>query len=417
MKNKLQYFDYYKLLLLYIVIQPIIDIFTAFFLLQLNISITPGLIIRNGALLAALLYVFIIEKKHRIYFVLIAFFYGVHLLFNTYYKEVLDYYEEISYFSKYVFFIAFLIACKHIMSSIKHSLGNQKLYKALWISLNIISICIIFAALTGTGIQSYGSEKIGQTGWFFSGTKISAAMAILFPVALLYTVQNPKYLLGKLILIVSNIAAMFITGTKTSYMGIILGLLAGVVILALRSIVLKEAQWKKILMIFTALLVGAVLYTPYSPVYNNIRIHQSWNSESKPDIIFNGREIKADDANEDFKKGAVVRKFIGVGYGGDYEDKNKVIPIERDFHELFYYYGVVGLILLLYYPGIMIIKSVVKYLMNFKSIPIEETMLMTSLVAGLGCGFIAGHVLFAPSVSVFLTCTMITLWKKQERVE
>ena len=405
-----KYNSYFYFILIYILIQPIIDISISYFLLKLHISITPGLLIRNMALIIAILYVIFIEKKHSLFLLLAGIYYAIHFITNYFYKDLFNIYQETSYFSKYIFFIVVLFTINHNLRLADSSIMKEKLVKCLWIVMNIMSICIIMATITHTGISSYGSEKIGQIGWFFSGTKISASMAILFPLSLLYSIQN--YSNSKmlyLVLILCNIISMFITGTKTSYMGLLLGLFAALAVVSF----VKDNKLKPLIIVILALVIGVGVYTPFSPVYRNIKIHQSWQEDTKPDLIFNGREIKVDKVQEDYLSSNIFRKMVGVGYGGDYTDVDYIIPVERDFHELFFYYGIVGFLLLLYYPIKITLSIVSSQWQNRKKAKLEDTMLMTSLFAGFGSSFIAGHVLFAPSVSIYFACVLSMLWYKR----
>ena len=89
-----------------------------------------------------------------------------------------------------------------------------------------------------------------------------------------------------------------------------------------------------------------------------------------------------------------------MGYAGNYTDKIKLI--EMDFHDLFFAFGIVGfliyLIPLLYFG----IKLFIRMITNFKKIMKVKYMLLAStLVLSLGIGFMSGHVLTAPAVSIF----------------
>ena len=180
MNNDNKSIKFWRALLLYIIIQPIIDVSISYFLLQLNTTITPGLIIRNLALLIGLMYILFEEKKHIWYFATLAVFYGIHFVINWMYKEPFNHIQEISYFSKYIFFIVALIVIASIYKKTRF-IDHDDILIAMMIVMALMSVVIITGLLTNTGIQSYGSSKLGQIGWFFSGTKISAAMAILFP--------------------------------------------------------------------------------------------------------------------------------------------------------------------------------------------------------------------------------------------
>ena len=89
-----------------------------------------------------------------------------------------------------------------------------------------------------------------------------------------------------------------------------------------------------------------------------------------------------------------------MGYAGNYTDKIKLI--EMDFHDLFFAFGIVGfliyLIPLLYFGITLFIRMIT----NFKKIMTVKYMLLAStLILSLGIGFMSGHVLTAPAVSIF----------------
>ncbi|MFZ7133054.1 MAG: O-antigen ligase family protein [Eubacteriales bacterium] len=403
----------WKLFIIYLLLQPVMDALTALFLLQLHWRITPGLILRNGVLLIFIVYVFLAAKDNRKVLIVLFGFYAVHLMINMQYKQVFDMFEEISYFFKYVYFILCLLFLLDIIKGVGIR-GKLELIKYLNWVITLISLCIIIAWITNTGVQSYGSSKIGQIGWFFSGTKVSAALAILFPISLLEAVTKSKTNNYYWILVVLNIIAMFMTGTKTSYMGLGIALVGMMIILLLKKIWFKENNLTRNILIVFFLFIAVGIYTPFSPVYQNISIHQSWEEETRPDLIFNGREIKVSTAEDDFVHTNNYRKLFGIGYGGDYDIASEMVPIERDFHEMFIYYGILGFIVMLYYPLKKVGSIVIYRLKHWNEVDIPYDMLLISFVSALGCSFIAGHVLFAPSVSIYLAAVIALIYPKGE---
>ncbi len=396
--------NYNKLFVLYIMLQPIIDIFTSYFLLGLETSITPGLILRNIALGLFVLYILFYEKVHVTYFIIVAVYYAVHFVVNYYAKDVFAIFQEVAYFSKYVFFLVGYFALKHLLQNAKDKTFKDKIIQAMWIAMSIISISILFAALTGTGIEAYASEKLGQTGWFFSGNQVGASMAILFPVAFLYTLKQNK--LRYYIFILCNMIAMFIVGTKAAYLGIVLGLGGALFSLMVELFKNKNKNLNKSFIVVLILIVAVGVYTPHSYMYQNIIIHQSWQNEVDIDPILNGRELKSGSIQEDYLNQDFLRQLIGVGYGGNYESKESIVIIERDFHEIFLYYGIIGFMILLYYPIVTYLKILLSYLKQIMKPKMDDTMLLISITAAFGCAFIAGHVFFSPAVSIYLLCSM-----------
>lgn len=397
-----------KLYAIFLIIQPIIDILTALFLVHFNLEFTPGIIIRNLALIFFFIYIFVTDNNKRWILLLLIIFYGIHFIINVHYKPVFNMYQEISYYTKFLYFICCLLFLCRIILTWDYS-DRVYLIEVLNISMIIISVCIILAGITNTGIQSYGSEKIGQIGWFYSGTKISAAMAGLFPISIITAInKKSKGVYIYWIFIVIEMIAMFMTGTKTSYVGMLIGLVGALIILILQYLKNKEKLLIQSVIIIVTLLTCFTIYSFYSPTLKNIQIHESWDEEVRPDIIFNGREIKLSDAYDDYSNTGYLRKMFGTGYGGDYRDINEVVPIERDFHEIFIYYGAVGFVLFLMYPFTRIMDIISYRVRNWNNIDYKMDLLIISLFSSLGCGFIAGHVLFAPSVSIYLA-TVIAL--------
>lgn len=396
--------NYNKLFILYIVCQPIIDIFTSYFLLGLNTNITPGLIVRNIALGLFIMYIFFYEKVHVKYFLLVALYYSIHFIINYYEKESFAIFQEVVYFSKYIFFLLAYFTLRHLLKKDDSKSFKNKILDAMWIAMSIISISIILAALSNTGIKAYASEKLGQTGWFFSGNQVSASLAILFPLSLLYCLKQKK--LGYYIVIVLNIIAMFMVGTKAAYLGIVLGLAGALFSLIIEIFKNKDKSLYKSFFLVLIISLAVAIYTPYSYMYQNMVIHQSWQEEVDIDPIFNGREIKSMSIQDDYLNENLLRKMVGLGYGGNYEAKEDIVIIERDFHEILLYYGIVGFMILLYYPIVTFLKIGISYLKRITKVKMEDTMLLISITAAFGCAFIAGHVLFSPAVSIYLLCSM-----------
>ncbi len=117
-------------------------------------------------------------------------------------------------------------------------------------------------------------------------------------------------------------------------------------------------------------------------------------------LIYSDRDKFLKTYKQYYKDAPLSQKLFGMGYAGNYTDKIKLI--EMDFHDLFFAFGIVGfliyLIPLLYFG----IKLFIRMITNFKKIMKVKYMLLAStLVLSLGIGFMSGHVLTAPAVSIF----------------
>ncbi|MDF4766333.1 O-antigen ligase family protein, partial [Vibrio parahaemolyticus] len=195
-------------------------------------------------------------------------------------------------------------------------------------------------------------------------------------------------------------------------------------------------------------LVGIMAYTPFSPFLKNMGIHvqliedqqtakkeekkKEEAKEHKPPvtekekekakekekvaekkeetqaIIFSGRQLFEQMYKDFYKEAPMSQKLLGMGYAGNYKADPKLI--ERDFHDWFYSFGIIGFILLVVPFLYFGIKFIVCVFTKFRQIfTVKYAMVIASILLGLGISFIAGHILMAPGVSFYLVVIMAYL--------
>ena len=109
-----------------------------------------------------------------------------------------------------------------------------------------------------------------------------------------------------------------------------------------------------------------------------------------------------------YKEAPMSQKLLGMGYAGNYKADPKLI--ERDFHDWFYSFGIIGFILLVVPFLYFGIKFIVCVFTKFRQIfTVKYAMVIASILLGLGISFIAGHILMAPGVSFYLVVIMAYL--------
>jgi len=117
-----------------------------------------------------------------------------------------------------------------------------------------------------------------------------------------------------------------------------------------------------------------------------------------------------------FLEAPLLQKLFGMGYAGNYLDTPKLI--EMDFLDLFYSYGIVGFFVFLL-PFIYAIATItINFKLNkSKLYKLEFGLVLCSLILGLAIAFIAGHVLFAPAVSIYLAVLLAYIFADFELVK
>lgn len=452
MVTKLKQTDNYfpHFLLLFIVFQPILDLLTSFSIYVLHMSATVGIVVRFAFMLLALGYLLLHHKqqgakKYILYLCLFGIVLAIGLVNNLMIKSPVSFGEEVKFIMKSVYPIVllfgYIIALKELKNNefAFHKIITYFLYATL-----ILSISIIAAMATGTDFPSYPNSKIGSRGWFFAGNDLSSIFAIMFPIVVLYSVHKTTSF-SKVYYWIPTVLAMYASimiGTKVGYGAIVITLGIALFFLFIEYMMHRKKEGKGftylINTIVAAIVLGGLLVlTPQTPIAKNMSIHlqiyeykksvqdekdrkegkvvkeeehkqgELTDSEMKS-LIYSDRDKFLKVYKQYYKEAPLSQKLFGMGYAGNYTTKMKLV--EMDFHDLFFAFGIVGFLMyllpLLYFG----IKIFIRLITNFKKLfSVKHMLLASTLVLSLGIGFMSGHVLTAPAVSIFFVVILAYL--------
>ncbi|WP_242266908.1 O-antigen ligase family protein [Bacillus cereus group sp. BfR-BA-01518] len=442
LKQTDNYFPHF--LLLFIVFQPILDLLTSFSIYVLHMSATVGIVVRFACMLLALGYLLLHHKqqgakKYILYLCLFGIVLAIGLVNNLMVKSPVSFGEEVKFIMKSVYPIVllfgYIIALKELKNNeyAFHKIITYFLYATL-----ILSISLIAAMVTGTDFQSYPHSKIGSRGWFFAGNDLSAIFAIMFPIVVLYSVHKTTSF-SKFYYWIPTVLAMYasiMVGTKVGYGAIVVTLGVALLFSFIEYMMNRKKEGKGsthfVNTVVAAVVLGGLLVlTPQTPIAKNMSIHlqmyeykksvqeekdrkkgkvvqeeehkqgELTDSEMKS-LIYSDRDKFLKVYKQYYKEAPLSQKLFGMGYAGNYTTKMKLV--EMDFHDLFFAFGIVGFLMyvlpLLYFG----IKIFIRIITNFKKLfSVKHMLLASTLVLSLGIGFMSGHVLTAPAVSIFFT--------------
>ncbi|MDA1679817.1 MULTISPECIES: O-antigen ligase family protein [unclassified Bacillus cereus group] len=442
------YFPHF--LLLFIVFQPILDLLTSFSIYVLHMSATVGIVVRFAFMLLALGYLLLHHKqqgakKYILYLCVLGIVLAIGLVNNLMVKSPVSFGEEVKFILKSVYPIVllfgYIIALKELKNNeyAFHKIITYFLYATL-----ILSISIIAAMATGTDFPSYPNSKIGSRGWFFAGNDLSSIFAIMFPIVVLYSVHKTTSF-SKAYYWIPTVLAMYASimiGTKVGYGAIVITLGIALFFLFIEYMIHRKKEGKGFTYLVNTIVVAVVLggllvLTPQTPIAKNMTIHlqiyeykksvqeekdrkegkviteeehkegELTDSEMKS-LIYSDRDKFLKVYKQYYKDAPLSQKLFGMGYAGNYTTKMKLV--EMDFHDLFFAFGIVGFLMyllpLLYFG----IKIFIRLITNFKKLfSVKHMLLASTLVLSLGIGFMSGHVLTAPAVSIFFVVILAYL--------
>ncbi|MDP7992255.1 O-antigen ligase family protein [Bacillus sp. MHSD_36] len=437
-------------LLLFIVFQPILDLLTSFSIYVLHMSATVGIVVRFAFMLLALGYLLLHHKqqgakKYILYLCLFGIVLAIGLVNNLMIKSPVSFGEEVKFILKSVYPIVLLFGYIITLKELKnneyafHKIITYFLYATL-----ILSISIIVAMATGTDFPSYPNSKIGSRGWFFAGNDLSSIFAIMFPIVVLYSVHKTTSF-SKVYYWIPTVLAMYASimiGTKVGYGAIVITLGIALFFLFIEYMMHRKKEGTGFTYLVNTVVAAVVLgglfvLTPQTPIAKNMSIHlqiyeykksvqdekdrkegkvvkeeehkqgELTDSEMKS-LIYSDRDKFLKVYKQYYKEAPLSQKLFGMGYAGNYTTNMKLV--EMDFYDLFFAFGIVGFLMyvlpLLYFG----IKIFIRLITNFRKLfSVKHTLLASTLVLSLGIGFMSGHVLTAPAVSIFFVVILAYL--------
>jgi hypothetical protein len=421
-KNNIQ-----NIILIFLYIQPFLDVLTAISIKKFNIDLTIGSIIRLVFLIFCIYYLIIINKKEKkkniIYLTILGIYFLLFTLNILLYKDIHALSYEIkntlNTFYLPITLISFIEIFKQF--NIKFSL------KHIVIIFSIYLIFIIIPAITHTSFLSYSHSKLGTIGWFLSANAIGNILSFLLPIVIYYLVNISKNNLIKIIIAISTLYVFSNMGTKVPILSLIIILATSSIYYLIKCF--KNKYWQKLRLCFgiiITIIIVSLIIIPKTTFYKNIQIHMSFyninnykeiftNYDNINNLIFSERLTFLKNTNSSYKKAHNLEKIFGIGYIENYNtSKMSTKTIEIDYFEIFYRHGIIGFILY-FIVFIKILIMVIKR--TFKEFNFLNIQYFTSLILILLLALFSGHILVTPAVSIYISLlfTIILVGFKEKK--
>lgn len=409
------------IILIFLYMQPIIDLFTSFCIHVLQIKITLGIVIRVLFLLFLFLYYLLIvpkeDKKKENYLIGLLVGYLVLFLGEVYLSKgssVLFY--ELSNTIR-AFYFPFLLVLLFTISKKQNIIIEKKHF--VYIAL-IYIFFIIIPTIFGLELNGYTEGKTGNIGWFNSSNEISAVLSIAIPFIVYYLIKT-KGLIKKIFISLAGLYVIFNLGSKI----VILSL--GITLLVFFFFLIKKQIEKKNVKIITLMLttiivvsgVGIVLI-PKTNFYQNIKIHLDFlevdhvteiftNYELFDHFVFSSRLSFLEETASNYHQAPIIEQLLGIGYIENYgtlEENRKTIEI--DPFDILFRHGIVGFLIYMT-PFIYCI------VLSLKLQKREDYIYFLALGISIVLMCLSGHVLTSPAVSIFVALILITMISKNNQ--
>lgn len=403
-----------KILSIFILLSPFIDLFTGIFIHSLNINFTIGIIIRILFLIfICFITLFTFKKKNiLIPYLIIGIYFICYTVVNLIYKDS-SILKEMQELIKVFYFPIILIS----LYSIKEEIHISRM--TLFTTLFMYLILIFVPTFLNVGYKTYEITKAGTLGFFNSANEISGIIAILTPIMFIILTES-KNLIPKLILGIMYLVVILMMGTKTPLLS--LGITLIISIIYYWTNLVKNKKYKQVFLSLFILIVGIsslIIIIPRTNFYKNIETHlhylklnnitEVFKSEKYVDhFIFSSRLKFLKNKAKIYNKSNIYEKLFGIGY----INNNKLTKsIEMDYFDIYFSHGIIGFII---YFSISI-SILIKILSNKINKSYQRLMYETSLFLIIILSLFTGHILTAPSPSILVIIIVLSLNKKHKK--
>ena len=403
--------NFNSILLIFILLQPILDVITGIGIHVWHTNITIGIIVRM-LFLVFILYsvVFVYKRKKSLIFYAILVIYGIpYMAGMLIYKDGVGLFSEIQGLCRVFYFPVLLIS----LYSIKDEIKISKM--TLMVVLTTYLVCILVPNCLNLGFKTYEITKAGTLGFFNSANEISGIISILTPIMILILVNKKKILLTLIIGLIYLYVILTI-GTKTPLLSLGITISFTYLWFIHQEIKLKRVKRVAISIILLIIFIaGMIIILPKTNFYKNIETHLEFlevdnitevfqDKKLIDHFIFSERLTFLENRYKDYREENGYLQLFGIGY---LKDGNDTKAIEMDYFDIYYSHGMVGFII---YFGIygyffyLIMK-------NRKKLDFTQYMLYISIVLSVLLSFITGHIITAPAVSILLIVLLLLLEK------
>lgn len=404
-----------KIISIFILIQPILDLITGIFLHEFNLNLTLGIIIRMLFLFfIVLVTTFIYKKKVPLIYYLVFFIYSIIYLLVLGKSNL---FGEVQGLLRVFYFPLLLISLYELKDEIRIS----KL--TLFTTLSLYLICIFIPMILHVGFKSYEITKSGTLGYYNSANEISGIISILTPIIFIIFMNkttDKKGIILKTIYTLLYLVVILTIGTKTPLLSLLITIAMTFLWIIIKSF--KNKKYKTIFTSFLVIVIGIVsllVAIPKTNFYKNIKVHLDYlKIKDVTDIIDNGNLIDHfifsqrvtffTDRKYTYDNSNITNKSFGIGY---YDNNKQAKLIEMDYLDIYFNHGLIGFIIFFSVYIYILIKSTT----TKKSLDFNSYMLNVSILLVLFLSLFTGHIITSPSVSLLIIILLLYLFPREKK--
>lgn len=368
------------------------------------IGITPTLVLRMLLLVVFAVYVLCCRDRRDVLTAAgIAAALVLSMISEYRFTGKLGYFVDLQYMARFAFNIVLFMVYSRVLAGRGWSREEllARLDRLIRYTLFVLTVSILVSSVLGLGYSTYADRLgyRGSRGFFYAGNDITAILVLLLPAAMAGYMQRYRQLRGVwthiryIAPVATTVNALMMIGSKTAF----LSLAACAAVLLVCAVCLLRRQGSGPLLGFAwCVLASLVLFGLLFLLSSANLLSQIADSflatsdlaenEGVGSALFSGRQVKLAKQLAEFKSGGVLVWLFGMGRG------SQEFIVEMDVCEVLLYYGVFGLVTMLWLylrVGIAFVRDA------FRKFDLLPAALLLSVGLVTGYMILAGHILFS----------------------
>ncbi|SEQ46371.1 hypothetical protein SAMN04487977_104319 [Treponema bryantii] len=326
-----------------------------------------------------LLMIINVSSKNFFYPVIISFFFSLLFIYAVYWFFIDNKFFSISFSNLFKIFAVMII-----FIYCKNELSDDQISQIIKVNYIIFVANILLGSLGfGNNPYKYNGETVGTNGFFYSGNEITYTyICLLF--LIIYTNRDRKTLFY-----LFNIFLSVLIGTKTGMLVVLLVLFSDMYFST------KNIIKKRLLIIAFIVSITLLFFLIKKFLMNNILVQMiifKFNQSNRGSFsilnaLLSGRIERIPVIREIYTSSwSFIKYLMGLGF----VEVNKH-PLEMDFFEMFYYYGIFGVIVLIIFYIYLLINA-------YKRRDLKQ---FSFIIITIIVSFFVGHVTYSVMGGVF----------------
>lgn len=289
---------------------------------------------------------------------------------------------------------------------------RNRVDQVLCLSTLILGLGVLVPYVLGMGFYTYADPLgyRGSRGFFYAGNDITVVMMLLLPIVLAGWMEQKNlrslFAWGQAVGAALCFVSMLLIGTKAAFLAVavtaavmpVYGILFGII----------RKKWTPLLRCLTVFLLIVLLMAlltlicetgPLDTIHTSISATGDYTDIAGPEtVIFSGRTATVRSAWADFKAALPLSALVGIGRGS----QSKLM--EMDLFEVFFYYGILGTLSMLWLYVSQGIRIVIDL---FRKFSLRALSCCVALALCVGFLAMAGHTLFSVTAGFYFAFMIV----------